>query len=114
MPKAFNEKTSLITIDNYRGVLPCDFDEMIQVRTHDCTNHNHRVFRYSTDNFHMSRDKHESYDLTYKLQGNVIFTSLKDWIIEIAYRAIPVDEEGYPMIPDVSTFIKALELYIKK
>jgi hypothetical protein len=25
-----------------------------------------------------------------------------------------VDEEGYPMVPDNSTFTKALELYIKK
>lgn len=114
MPRAFNEKTELVEIQDYRGVLPCDYDNIIQVRMHDCNNHNHSVFRYSTDSFHMSQDKHSSYDLTYKLQGNVIYTSIKEGTIEVAYHAIPVDSEGYPMIPDNSMYIKALELYIKK
>lgn len=114
MPKGFNEKTDLVEIDNYRGVLPCDLESIIQVRTHsECGNAN-KVFRYSTDSFHMSPDKGDSYDLTYKVQGGVIFTSMKEGTIEIAYRAIPVDSEGYPMIPDNSSFIRALELYIKK
>ena len=113
MPDIFLEKTEVIDIDNYRGQLPCDFYKMIQVRK---VGHNHRytVFRYSTDSFHMSDGKVDSVDLTYKLQGNVIFTSMKEGKIEIAYNAIALDNEGYPMIPDNSSFIKALELYIKK
>lgn len=114
MPKAFNEKTELVTIENYRGLLPCDLDSIIQVRTHNECGDTYRVFRYSTDNFHMSDNKQDSYDLTYKVQGNIIFTSMKDGIIEIAYRALAVDSEGYPMIPDSSSYIDALELYIKK
>lgn len=39
---------------------------------------------------------------------------MKDGEIEIAYRAIAVDEDGYPLIPDRSPFTRALELYIKK
>lgn len=114
MPKAFNEKTELVTIENYRGLLPCDLDSIIQVRTHNECGDTYRVFRYSTDSFHMSDNKQDSYDLTYKVQGNIIFTSMKDGIIEIAYRALAVDSEGYPMIPDSSSYIDALELYIKK
>lgn len=114
MPRAFNEKTELVTIENYRGLLPCDLDNIIQVRTHNECGNSYRVFRYSTDSFHMSESKQESYDLTYKVQGNIIFTSMKDGIIEIAYRALVVDSEGYPMIPDSSSYIEALELYIKK
>lgn len=114
MPRAFNEKTELITIENYRGLLPCDLDNIIQVRTHNECGNSYRVFRYSTDSFHMSENKQDSYDLTYKVQGNVIFTSMKDGTIEIAYRALAVDSEGYPMIPDNSSYIDALELYIKK
>lgn len=52
--------------------------------------------------------------MTYKIQGNVIFTSIREGTIEIAYNAFMVDSEGYPMIPDNSSFITALELYIKK
>lgn len=114
MPKAFDEKTDIIEIKDYRGVLPCDLDNIIQVRLHDECNNNHKMFRYSTDSFHMSNNKGESYDLTYKVQGNVIYTSIKEGLIEIAYHAIVVDDEGYPMIPDSSSYIRALELYIKK
>lgn len=114
MPRGFNEKTDLVEIENYRGLLPCDLDSIIQVRTHCENGHNHEVFRYSTDSFHMSEHKGDAADLTYKVQGGVIFTSMKEGTIEIAYKAIPVDSEGYPMIPDNSSFINALELYIKK
>jgi len=61
----------------------------------------------------MSSYKQDS-GFCYKLQGNCIFTSIKEGTIEIAYRAIAVDEEGYPLIPDNAAFIRALELYIKK
>lgn len=114
MPRAFNEKTALVEIGNYRGMLPCDIDSIIQVRTYSKCNNNYKVFRYSTDNFHMSENKSESYDLTYKVQGSVIYTSMKEGTIEIAYNAFAVDSEGYPLIPDNSTFTRALELYIKK
>ena len=115
MPRMFLEKTSLIEISDYRGLLPCDFYEMIQVRTHkECGGKKYKVFRYSNDSFHMSDRKNLSFDLTYKLQNNVIFTSIKEGTIEIAYHAFAVDDEGYPLIPDNSPFIKAVELYIKK
>lgn len=114
MPKAFDEKTDLVDINEYRGLLPCDVESIIQVRLHDKCNNNSKVFRYSTDSFHMSETKSKSHDLTYKTQGNVIFTSIKEGTIEIAYRALAVDSEGYPMVPDNSSFIRALELYIKK
>lgn len=116
MPSIFNEKAEKIEIKNYRGTLPCDYYEMIQVRTVGNKGNGKlsETLRYSTDSFHMSEDKCTDYDLTYKLQGNCIFTSIKEGTIEIAYRAMAVDEEGFPLIPDNSSFIKALELYIKK
>ena len=114
-PRMFEEKTALVDIEDWRGALPCDFNDIIQVRTHNsCSGNNYKVFRYATDNFHMSDNKQGSFDLTYKIQGNVIFTSIKEGVIEIAYNAFAVDSEGYPLIPDNSTFIRALELYIKK
>ena len=32
----------------------------------------------------------------------------------MAYRAIKVDDDGFPLIPDNGTFARALELYIQK
>ncbi len=114
-PRMFEEKTALVDIKDWRGALPCDFNDIIQVRTHSsCNRKNYGVFRHTTDNFHMSDNKQDSFDLTYKIQGNVIFTSIKEGTIEIAYNAFAVDSDGYPLIPDNSSFIRALELYIKK
>lgn len=112
MPKVYIEKTANLEVKEYRALLPCDFHKMIQVRTfkEGCS----QTFRSSTDNFHFSNNKRSSHDLTYKLQGQVIYTSIKDGTIEIAYQAIPVDCDGYPMIADNSSFREALELYITK
>lgn len=116
VPNEFEEKTALINIENYRGCLPCDYYDMIQVRTYKEGEYCPRVFRYTTDSFHHSPNKGDSdtWDLTYKLQNSIIYTSIKEGTIEIAYHAVKVDKEGYPMIPENSSFIQALELYIKK
>lgn len=112
-PRVFEEKTLKLEVKDYRAMLPCDFHRMIQVRT--CACGRTATFRYSTDSFHMSENKHCNLpDLTYKIQGQVIFTSIRDGEIEIAYEAISVDEEGYPLIPENASFVRALELYIKK
>ena len=116
-PRIFLDKTEDIEINNYRGKLPCDFIEPIQVRLvdscNDCGSH-YKVFRHTTDSFHMSDRKGCSADLTYKIQGSVIHTTIKEGTIEMAYHAIATDKEGYPLVPDNSSFIRALELYIKK
>lgn len=72
-----------------------------------------KSFRYSSDSFHMS-DIKNNFDLTYKIQGGYIFTSIKEGAVELSYQAIVLDEEGYPVIPDNSKFLRALESYIKK
>lgn len=112
MPKVYIEKTANLEIKEYRALLPCDFHKMIQVRVF--REGYSQVFRSSTDSFHLSKDKGDSHDLTYKLQGQAIYTSMKNGTIEIVYQAIPVDCDGYPMIPDNSSFREALELYITK
>lgn len=121
MPPIFIEKTEEIDIQEWRGALPCDFYKMIQVRLkqHEtpCNTEYQRsgkVFRYSTDSFHMSDTHSDNIELTYKIQNRVIFTSIKKGMLEISYHAIAVDKDGYPLIPDNSSFTKALELYIKK
>ena len=123
-PSLFEEKTTVIKIEDWRGVLPCDYVSMIQVRTAkkvdgiEPDHRSHISYRYSTDSFHMSNEKPDvgryGTDLTYKIQGYVIYTSTKDTDIEIAYNAIATDDEGYPLLPDNPSFLRALEAYIKK
>ena len=118
MPQLFLENTADIVIKNHRGVLPCDYLNMIQVR-----DERGYCFRYSTDSFHLSENKDkikkdiynkDNPDLTYKIQGNCIFTSIEDGNIEISYNSILVDKDGYPMIPDDESFIDAIEKFVKK
>lgn len=111
-PSSFMEKTQVLKVEGYRAVLPCDFYEMIQVRL--MGQEVKPAFRYSFDSFHMSPNKPQFSDLTYKVQGNVIFTSIENGEIEVAYRALPTDEEGYPVLPDNSSYTRALQAYIKK
>lgn len=106
LPDSFIEKTEVIDIDEYKGLLPCDFYMMNQVR------HKGRYFRYSTNTFHMSNCKNPGAGLTYKIQGRFIFTSLKKGPIEISYRAYPLDAEGMPLIPDDGCYARALVEYI--
>lgn len=113
VPNMFMEKTAIIEVEKYRAMLPCDYYQMIQVRKI-----NGPAFRYSSDSFHMSECKDSNgrdlADLTYKIQGNVIYTSIESGEIEISYEAIATDDEGYPLLPDNSSFTRALRLYIKK
>lgn len=106
VPTMFTEKVELIKVDKYRALLPCDYYKVIQIRKPGG-----RALVYSTDNFHMNN---KGNSMTYKIQGNIIYTSFEEGELELSYLAIEVDKDGYPLLPDNSSFTRALELYIKK
>lgn len=121
-PALYDEKTAVIQVRNWRGQLPCDFHAIRQVRVAPSQEKvmwrefigTSPAFRASGDSFHMSEFKPGfPIDLTYQIQGMVIFTSTRDMDIEIAYEAFAVDEEGYPLLPDNASFLRGLEAYIK-
>ena len=148
----FEDRCTIIKIENYKGLLPQDFFEIKQLRLlsnslweaeqeeeygyrngelipleiyHDklddynnlvyktCIVSNPVIFKHATDSFHMSANRSYN-DYVYKIQGDYIFTSIKEGMVEIAYEAILLDEAGYPLIPDNSKFTRALQAYIKK
>jgi hypothetical protein len=117
MPNIYVDKIETVSINNYRGVLPCDLISINQIRlsTSGIT------LRAMTDNFnsqplqdYKGKDWYEMGEPTFKTQGRVVFTSIKEGDIDISYKAIMMDEEGLPLIPDNSVFLETLELYIKK
>ena len=103
MPQTFVDKVERIKVYNHRAQLPCDFIEATAVR-----HYKGPAYTYATGSFGPQGF------LTYKIQGNVIFTSDENPEIEIAYRALNLDEDGFPLIIDNGTFARALELYIQK
>ena len=123
-PALYDEKTAVVEVNDWRGQLPCDFESMIQVRMAATKKDGLwckafpllPVYRESGHSFHMSKMKPNvryTGEFTYKIQGMVIFTSTKDADLEIAYRAFATDDEGYPLLPDNTSFLRGLENYIK-
>ena len=49
---------------------------------------------------------------TYTFNNNFIFTSIKNGTLKMQYRAFPVDDNGFPLIPDDTKYIRAVATYI--
>jgi hypothetical protein len=82
VPDMFTEKVAVLDINNYRAALPEDFYQVNQIRTTEG-----HCFRYAGDTFHTHKcfDNTISVDLTYKIQGGVIITSIEKGCIELSY-----------------------------
>lgn len=66
--------------------------------------------------YHCSGNAGELYetDVTYRLNNNYIYLSVESGILQLSYRKLMVDEEGYPLIPEDQSFEDALYYYIIK
>lgn len=51
-------------------------------------------------------------NLTYSLSNNYIFTSFKNGTVEMSYKAFPMNDDGYPLVPDDTKYIRAVQSYI--
>lgn len=103
-PEVYKNKLADVQIDDFRGLLPCDVVQVVQVMNPD-----HEALKQMTDNF----DSYMRSIPAYKIQGRCIFTTFQEGLVKVAYKAMYLDDEGFPMIPDMPLFQKALELYIK-
>lgn len=104
MPNMFEDKIDSINVKNHRAELPCGTISVKQVK------HKNKVMTSTIDNF----EREDNNKLTFKVNGNFIFTSLKEGVIDIAYRVMPIDENGFPLILESPVFMRALSAYIKK
>ena len=108
-PTFYLDKEEDVTIEDYRGLMPCDLISIIQVKdkkTGFCMHSMTDTFNPREYNFHT--------EPTFKTQGNIILTSFRTGEVTISYKALPIDETGIPLLIDNANFLKALELYIKK
>lgn len=140
LPQLYQDKIENVEIKDFRGLLPCDLISIIQVKdtkTDVC-------LRSMTDNFskglqgrpsqgeckdpmnNMRGDNPYSDDWyipeahrfmeepAFKTQGRVIFTTFPQGKVTVAYKAIPVDENGFPLLIDNAVYLEALKAYIKQ
>lgn len=139
--RMFQDKIEEVEIKDFRGLLPCDLISITQVRdtktgeclramtdsfpkgmnpkkpehTHpkDLLNNARRHKHLHIDGLYIPA-RHEHYEEpAFKTQGQVIFTSFPEGCVEIAYKSIPVDEDGFPMLMDNENYLAALEAFIK-
>lgn len=140
-PKLYEDKIEDVEIHDFRGVLPCDLISIIQVKdihtgvclrsmTDNFTpgmipcppkhpippkdlNNNVKDLRKRKHWYIPPMHKYLE-EPAFKTQGRVIFTSFPEGVVAIAYKSIPVDEDGFPMLIDDENYLAALEAYIKK
>ena len=74
--------------------------------------HHYRTFKESTDVFNIEGSGPNA-DLVYKIQGNILYTSMKEGKVRISYKAIKLDDNGFPMILNNAQYLRALKSYIK-
>lgn len=110
--KLYQDKQEEVEIHDFRGLLPCDLISIIQVKD----DKSGICLRSMTDSFIPKEEafRHSHEELAFKTQGRVIFTSFPEGKVTVAYKAIPVDDEGFPLLIDNETYLDALEAYIKK
>lgn len=128
VPTFFIDKAYEATVSNYRVSLPCDYVSVNQIKGQ------YGVYRNTSDTFHCmpaptqttivsplddiivvrTPETPTRIDRTFKIQGGYIFFSTEVDDIVMSYKAIPVDSDGFPLIPDNSNFLRALSAYIKK
>jgi hypothetical protein len=158
----FEQKEGYIPIENYKGVLPCDFhrplrylggcdfgnkfeapywdliEQILDVtKLNTTTQEFERVDPYtfqqlqlvhyektsSWKSFHnnlvratnlMDGGKTFTGDSrSYQINFDVVTTSFRYGLIQVRYLAMPIDENGYPMIPDDVAFMEALMWRVK-
>lgn len=108
-----------IKIENYKGGLPLDIVEIKGVKVLDdvdVSKANSSAMTYASDLFHSdlscSSEKDCTTELTYIVEQGIIKTSFEQGYVQVAYKALPVDDEGFPLIPDNQKAALAIEYYI--
>lgn len=110
-PKLYEDKEADIPICEYRGKLPCDLISIDMVK--DCKTN--IPLRSMTGAFNPGGKyyHHLKHEPQFKTQNRTIIVSFPEGMVHIAYKAIPVDDEGMPLLINNAKYLKALELYVK-
>ena len=115
-PVAYENKVPKpIPITMYKAELPCDILYLQGVRLVEVDKNLEVIsgisLRSATDVYHQSENNGHS-ENTYSINKGIIFTSRESGYIQLSYKGIATDENGYPMIPDNQQVMLGMEYYI--
>lgn len=130
-PNLFETKEEILELHKWRAILPCNYYQINQLVTED----GHRTFLESTGTFcptgqEAGPDNRQHYNgspdgvygvsgynnaskLVYIIRGRLLYTSMKEGKVKISYEAIKLDKDGFPMIINNASYLRALKSYIK-
>lgn len=110
---AMEEKETVIEIEDYMGELPFDFKVINGIR-----NQESKINMIPSSDIHFQENNNNANTPplavnTYKISHKFIFTDFKEGNIDLSYNAIKLDDEGFPLIPDETRYLSAVEAYIR-
>jgi len=115
-PSLLEGELCRIEIEDYKGKLPSNLVSIYGIRLDD--GGEYKPMRYNGDSFGYRLHCTDSpsfncvSDTTYKLNNDFIFTDFPEGFVEISYTLLPIDEDGFPLIPDDAAVIEAMTWYI--
>lgn len=107
-------KSDTLEVEGYRVGLPCDFHKIVAIE------HEGEHLRYLSGDFDTYYHTNDSKNLRttgisglgYTINSAFINTNFESGKITMSYLAIPVDSEGFPLIPDNVSYKEAIFWYI--
>jgi hypothetical protein len=117
-PLALENTTEKKEIQQHKLQLPPNLIDIKGVRYlgPDCDEKCAVAMRYATNTFHANVNEHDegksTFEFTYMVQKGIMITSPSEGWVEISFRQLMIDEEGYPLIPNNEKVVMALEYYI--
>ena len=113
----YESKPAILTVAEFRTELPCDLlyilsagklvDDFVSPLNADTS------ARAGNHGCISAAGGTSSNLQTYSVKRGYMYFDFEDGQVEINYKAIATDDDGYPMIPDNTQLIKAIENYVK-
>lgn len=116
----YNEVSECLTLSSGKAKLPCDFYKLVTINFNG-----HPVFwatntnanNYQCDNCQIPICSNGECKYTFYLNDNYLITNIglaeeTEQNVCIVYLAVPVDEEGFPLVPDDIYYQKALTAFV--
>lgn len=102
-----------LEVEDHKAVIPTNFIVLQQLmhKENDCWNlicYNPSTFKGVEENCPNRNIRAKE---SFSLNPNYILTSFEEGTIKISYKSFPVDEEGFPLVPDNQYFKEALFWY---
>lgn len=117
IPNYYTYRYKFMPVENYRSRLPCDIDNLFGIWVnHDLnkakdTEGLHRLFLRNNPLFGKGINTPQHGTAYGSINGQFVHTSFQTGILYFVYKGIPLDKEGYPLVPKDALLNEALQYY---